>query len=213
MSMAWRWSEHYTDQSTDQGFQFKFTCERCGDAYPSTFKPNTVATINSLLRGAGELLGGFFSDASRATSQIGGTLAGPQKDAALKEAIAEVEPRFGKCSRCGNWMCRKSCYNAAKRMCKTCAPVGKEEESALRDHHVREQVANDLAVEEEHRLAARKKEAAAACPDCGAATLGKKFCPGCGKKLAAAASAFCGECGAKMTPGSKFCGECGAKGG
>lgn len=211
--MAWNWTEHYSDESTDAGFQFKFNCERCGDAYRSTFQANTMATVSSLLRGAGELLGGFFSDASRATSQIGGTLAGPQKDAALKRAIAEVEPRFGKCARCGNWACRKSCFNVKRRMCKGCAPIGAEESTALRDHHVRESVSNDLALEENERLLQKQKEAKACCADCGVPTLGKKFCPGCGKKLQAATSAFCGECGAAFTPGSKFCGECGAKSG
>ena len=74
---------------------------------------------------------------------------------------------------------------------KQCAPIAEEEESSIRAEHVRTQVA-------------------AKCPECGAPTVGKKFCPGCGAKLAAAA-AFCGDCGAKLSPGAKFCGECGAK--
>jgi predicted amidophosphoribosyltransferase len=45
-------------------------------------------------------------------------------------------------------------------------------------------------------MSAKGKQSTAKCPDCGVATLGKKFCPGCGAKLVAAA--FCGDCGAKQ---------------
>jgi uncharacterized OB-fold protein len=95
-------------------------------------------------------------------------------------------------------------------MCKRCAPIAEEEESSIRAEHVRTQVTNDLFLEENQRMSAKGKQVAAKCPECGAPTLGKKFCPGCGAKLAAAA-AFCGDCGAKLSPGAKFCGECGAK--
>jgi hypothetical protein len=83
-------------------------------------------------------------------------------------------------------------------MCKQCAPIAEEEESAIRAEHVRTQVANDLFLEENRRMSAKGREVAEKCPDCGAPTLGKKFCPGCGKKLAAA-PAFCGDCGAKLS--------------
>jgi hypothetical protein len=124
--------------------------------------------------------------------------------------VEEVKPLFRKCRRCGNWMCEQTCWNGRASMCKQCAPNAEEEESSLRAEHVRTEVTNDLSLEEDQRMSAKSKEVAAQCPDCGTATLGKKFCPGCGKKLAAA-TAFCGDCGAKLTPGSKFCGECGAK--
>jgi hypothetical protein len=209
--MAWNWTEHYSDLSTDQGYQFKFNCERCGDAYTSTFERNAVGTVGSLLRGASSMFGGLYG-ASQAADSLRETLEGPAKDEAFKKAVAEVEPRFGKCQRCGNWVCRKSCFNTPKRMCKHCAPIGEEEATALKADHARTEVSNDLALEEERRVRQKAKEAAATCPDCGVETLGKKFCPGCGKKLAVTNQAFCGECGAKLTPGAKFCGECGAKG-
>jgi predicted amidophosphoribosyltransferase len=76
---------------------------------------------------------------------------------------------------------------------------------------VRTQVTNDVFLEENQRMSAKGREVAAKCPDCGTPTLGKKFCPSCGKKLLATGTAFCGECGVKLTPGAKFCGECGAK--
>jgi len=176
----------------------------------SSFQANTLGVAGSLLRGAGDLLGGIFHQAGASAYEIQRAVGGPQHDAALRRAVEEIKPLFHKCRRCGNWLCEQVCWNATARMCKQCAPVAEEESTALRAEHVREEVSSDLEVEEQQRLAAKAKEAAASCPQCGAATLGKKFCPGCGARLAAA-TAFCGDCGAKLTPGARFCGECGAK--
>jgi predicted amidophosphoribosyltransferase len=93
-------------------------------------------------------------------------------------------------------------------MCKECAPVAEEEETSIRAEHVRTQVSNDLFLEENVRMSARGKEVAGKCPECGEATLGKKFCPGCGHKLAPEITS-CPGCGAKLTPKAKFCGDCG----
>lgn len=203
-------TDNFEDLSTDQGFQFKFRCERCGDGFMSSFQTNTIGVAGSLLRGAGDLLGGIFGQAASGAYEVQRAGGGPQHDAALRAAVLEVKPLFHKCRRCGNWLCERTCWNGMKGMCKQCAPVAEEEESSMRAEHVRTEVANDLSLEEDQRMSVKGKEAAAKCPDCGTPTLGKKFCPGCGKKLGAAVG-FCGDCGAKLSPGSKFCGECGAK--
>ncbi len=182
-------TDNFEDLSTDQGFQFKFHCERCGDGFMSSFQTNTIGVAGSLLRGAGSLLGGIFGQAASGAYEVQRAVGGPQHDAALQAAVEEVKPLFRKCRRCGDWLC---------------------EQTSIRAEHVRTQVANDLFLEENQRMSAKGKEVAAKCPQCGAPTLGKKFCPGCGAKLAAA-TAFCGDCGAKLSPGAKFCGECGAK--
>jgi hypothetical protein len=96
-------------------------------------------------------------------------------------------------------------------MCKQCAPIAEEVETRVRAQFVQTQVQNDTQLEEEQRRAAKVAEVEATCESCGARTLGKKFCPSCGKPAAVAAAAFCGDCGAKSTPGSTFCGDCGAK--
>ncbi len=179
-------ADNYQDLSTDQGFQFKFRCERCGDGFMSTFRTNTLGMAGSLLRGAGD-------------------------DAAVRAAVEEVKPLFRKCRRCGDWMCERTCWNGAAEMCKRCAPMAEEEESSMRAEHVRTQVTNDLFLEENRRMSLKGEQAAAQCPDCGTPTLGRRFCPGCGRKLMASASAFCGECGTRLSPAAKFCGECGAK--
>jgi hypothetical protein len=203
-------TDNFEDLSTDQGFQFKFHCERCGDGFMSSFQTNAIGVAGSLLRGAGNLLGGILGQAASGAYEVQRAVGGPQHDAALRAAVEEVKPLFRKCRRCGNWLCEQTCWNGKAGMCKQCAPLAEEEESSIRAEHVRTQVTNDLFLEENQRMSAKGKEVAAKCPDCGAPTLGKKFCPGCGEKLAAA-TAFCGDCGAKLSPGAKFCGECGAK--
>ena len=43
-------TDNYEDLSTDQGFQFKFRCERCGDGFMSTFQTNALGVAGSLLQ-------------------------------------------------------------------------------------------------------------------------------------------------------------------
>ena len=141
-------TDNFEDLSTDQGFQFKFRCERCGDGFMSSFQTNTIGVAGSLLRGAGDLLGGIFGQAASGAYEVQRAVGGPQHDAALRAAVDEVKPLFHKCRRCGNWLCERTCWNGTKGMCKQCAPVAEEEESSMRAEHVRTEVANDLSLEE-----------------------------------------------------------------
>jgi hypothetical protein len=201
--------QNYEDLSSEMGFQFKFHCDRCGDGFVSTFQKNPLGMAGGLLRGAGSLLGGVISSAGYGAEQLERAVAGPKHDKALDDAVQEIKPLFLKCRRCGKWICRQTCYNKTAEMCKDCAPVAEEEETSMRAEHVRDQVTNDMFLEENVRMSAKGKEVAAACPKCGAKTMGQKFCPSCGEKLIA--ETFCPKCGKKLAPGAKFCGECGAK--
>jgi len=202
-------TDNYQDLSTDMGFQFKFNCERCGDGYMSTFRSNAIGVVGGLLRGASSFLGGALGNVGHTAYEVQRAVGGPQHDAALRQAVEEVKPLFKKCRRCGDWVCEKVCWNKHNDMCKRCAPVAEEEETSIRSEHVRTQVSNDLFLEENKRMSEKGKEVAAKCPECGSATLGKKFCPQCGHKMAPAES-FCKQCGVKLTPNCKFCGDCGA---
>ncbi len=59
-------TKNHDDLSTDMGYQFKFHCDKCGNGYMSSFIPSKLGTAGALLRGASQLLGGFFSSAGRA---------------------------------------------------------------------------------------------------------------------------------------------------
>lgn len=201
---------NYDDLSTDMGFQFKFNCERCGSGYLSSHRSNKLGVAGGFLRGASNFIGSSLGRGADSAYSIQQAVGGKQHDAALREAVKEIRPRFQQCRNCGNWLCEKICWNAAANMCKQCAPIAEEVATSLRARFVETQVANDTQAEEDRRLVAKEAEAAATCVQCGEATFGKKFCPGCGQPTAIAAAAFCPKCTAKTTPGAKFCGECGA---
>jgi hypothetical protein len=201
---------NHEDLSTERGYQFRFTCERCGDGFMSTYKANTLGVAGSLLRTVGNLFGGLAGNVGNSTYDIQEAIGGPAHDSAFKEAIEEIKPLFRKCRRCGDWMCDTTCWNGNVGMCKQCAPIAEEEEAAIRAEHVRTQVENDLFLEENARMSAKAKQVAANCAHCGEETLGKKFCPNCGEQVVVGPQ-HCGDCGAKWTPGAKFCGDCGAK--
>lgn len=74
-------TDNYQDLSTDQGFQFKFRCERCGDGFMSSFQTNTIGVAGSLLRGAGDLLGGIFGQAASGAYEVQRAVGGSQHDA------------------------------------------------------------------------------------------------------------------------------------
>lgn len=204
-------TDNYEDLSTDTGFQFKFLCERCGNGYMSSFQDNKLGMLGGAMRAASGLLGGVFSRGADSAYEVQQAIGGRQHDAALRKAVAEIRPLFVQCKACGNWCCREVCWNEDAAMCKNCAPVAEEVETRVRAQHVETQVANDLFLEENVRMSAKGKAVAAKCSQCGEPTMGKKFCPSCGAPTESGGSAFCGECGAKLTPGAAFCGDCGAK--
>jgi hypothetical protein len=201
---------NYEDLSTDKGFQFKFYCERCSNGYMSPYQTNAVGVFEEVLRGASSLFGGMFGQAADSAYHVNQAVGGARHDEALRAAVAAIKPSFVQCKRCGEWTCREVCWNSTANLCKQCAPNAAEEESSARAQFVRNQVQHDLELEEEQRLKAKAGELSKACAHCGNDTLGKKFCPECGKPTAVAPQ-NCGACGAKSVPGSKFCGECGGK--
>ena len=61
---------NYNDLSTDNGFQFEFTCNRCGTGYRSSFKEFMLGKASGLLDIAGNLLGGALGRASSVGQQV-----------------------------------------------------------------------------------------------------------------------------------------------
>jgi rRNA maturation endonuclease Nob1 len=129
-------------------------------------------------------------------------------DAAFQRAIAEAQPHFHKCKRCGNWV-DDDCWNAERTLCKSCAPDLQEEYSAIQNEaaimDAREKAQSVDYVSEDQF----KKTIVAACPNCGAKLSGGKFCPECGQPVSA--KKFCTECGKEIQADVKFCPECGAQ--
>jgi hypothetical protein len=208
MTNAVEFTGNYDDLSTDMGFQFKFVCERCDNGYMSSYQSNKVGMMGGFLRGASNFVGDSLGKGADSAYNVQQAIGGKQHDGALRKAVEEIRPLFKQCRNCGNWLCEQICWNKTANMCKACAPIAEEVETSARAQFVATQVNNDQFLEENIRMSEKGKEVARNCDSCGAETLGKKFCPGCGKAVAVGA-AFCGQCGAKATPGAKFCGECG----
>jgi hypothetical protein len=214
MSEVIEFVSNYSDRSTDQGFQFEFSCNRCGAGYRTKFQSWATGTVANVLDGASSLFGGIFGQAANIGERV--KSAGWQKarDDAFSAAIKEIRPSFVQCPKCQSWVCRAKCWNNKRGMCKGCAPDLAVEMSAAQSSKAVEEIWAGAQTADEDKVDpnAWKETVKASCPQCGVPlATNAKFCPECGAKLNTAQ--HCTECGAKMTPGAKFCPECGHKAG
>jgi len=202
-------TDNYQDLSTENGFQFKFVCESCGNGYMSSWKPNTVGIAGSLLRGAGQMFGGVFGTAAAGSYEIQKAVGGPAHDKAMTEAVGEVRPLFHQCKHCGQWVCGEICWNAERSLCTKCAPILQREMASQQAQIAVEQAAEKLRARDQTEGVNFDATTVVVCPACGAEAQGGKFCQACGGSLAPKTD--CQRCGSKLTPGAKFCPECGQK--
>ncbi|HNT30516.1 MAG TPA: zinc ribbon domain-containing protein [bacterium] len=206
-------TDNYQDLSNDQGYQFKFVCERCGNGYMSNFKKSSTGLLSNALNIAGGLFGGKISTIANTSDDVHRMTAGPAHDKAFEEAIEEIRPKFIQCPRCNNWVCRDHCWNEKKGLCKQDAPdLGVEMAAAQSDRSVEEIHRHAAMAEEDKKLATEnwRQNIKASCPKCEAPlATNAKFCPECGEALKARTT--CPACNAKIEPGNKFCPECGGK--
>ena len=201
--------QNYDDLSTDQGYQFRFHCNHCGNGYQSSFVANKIGMAGGFLRAAGGLLGGVLGNVGNSAYEIQRAVGGTAHDHALQEAVQEIKPLFIQCRRCGTWVCKEICWNQDKGLCKQCAPILAEELASAQATVARDQIYVKAQAQDQTHGVNAGLQTAAQCPQCGAATAGGKFCPDCGANLAPKTK--CGECGGSFAPGSKFCPECGAR--
>jgi membrane protease subunit (stomatin/prohibitin family) len=214
MSESIEFTRNYSDLSTEQGFQFEFFCDRCGNGFRSRFKPSMVGTVSGAMEAASSLFGGIFGRAADVTQHVKSASWEKAHDDAFMDATRELKPDFVQCPRCSSWVCRKSCWNTKKGLCKECAPdLGVEMAAAQSSRTVEEVWAHSKVAEEDREMLQEKswrEGVRATCPNCEAPLASNaKFCPECGAKIKG--EAFCTECGVKLAPGAKFCAECGAK--
>ena len=209
-------TRNYSDQSTNQGFQFEFYCDRCGTGYRTGFQAFALGTVSNALDAANSLLGGLFGKAADLGERARSATWEKAHDEAFVKAMEELRPDFVQCPRCSSWVCRKSCWNNQKGLCKQCAPDVGVEMAAAQASKTRDAVwENAQASAEEQKAVAPdqfKSTLRATCPNCNAPlAAGAKFCPECGAKIQA--EKHCTECGARLAADAKFCPECGTKAG
>lgn len=211
MSDSIEFVRNYSDHSTDKGYQFEFHCDRCGTGYRTRFKSSVAGAVTGVLDAASSVFGGLFGTAADLGNRARSATWQKARDEAFEEAVQELKPQFIQCPRCSGWVCRKSCWNTKKGLCKHCAPdLGVEMAAAQASRSVEEVWAHAAMAEEDKKLGKEhwREGIRASCPQCEAPlATNAKFCPDCGAKLKQAA--HCAQCGAKLTPNAKFCPECG----
>ncbi|MBE2197584.1 MAG: zinc ribbon domain-containing protein [Anaerolinea sp.] len=208
-------TRNYADQSTDKGFQFEFYCDRCGNGHRTRFQANALGTVSTLMDTANSVFGGLFGRAADLSERARSAAWERAHDEAFSEAADEIHPLFAQCPNCAAWVCRKSCWNDQRGLCKNCAPdLGVTMSTAQSRKAVDAAWENAAMSDDDKRTVSGGwgETITATCPHCGAPQPGKaKFCAECGGKLQS--SAHCIECGSKLAPGAKFCPECGHKAG
>jgi len=200
-----QFTKNYTDRSNDQGFQFEFFCDKCGNGFVSRFQPSTMGMAAGILRAAGSVFGGALGRAGWAGDQVKDVFRGKAWDEAFAKAVEEGRAKFKQCTRCGKWVCPEVCWNEKRSLCEECAPDLQEEAAAAQAQAAVEQVrekARSVNLVDEVDMGAHQ---VAACPHCNARVEGGKFCPECGKPLTSRAT--CKKCGTQFD--GKFCPECG----
>src|SRR5512142_964316 len=176
-----KFTRNHQDKCTDNGFQFEFYCDRCGNGYESTFQGSATGTISGALDTAANIFGGLFNAAAQIGDRAHSAAWQQQKDAAFQKAIEEVKPHFVQCRRCGKWVCKEVCWNTQRGMCKECAPDLEQEYSAAQTQAAIQQ-AQQVAQQATYVTADKFKETiVGTCLNCGADLKGGKFCPECGK--------------------------------
>ena len=201
-------TDNVSDLSNTEGYQFEFQCERCGNGYRSPFQRNVAETGRGLLRAASGLFGGALNNVVNATDEImdRGTNSAA-KDKALAEAGEAVRGHFKQCRGCGDWVCVDVCWNDEIGQCVRCSPDVAQELSKAQAAVQIEQIQEKVRETDWTQGIDTTTRAKVACPTCGAAVDGGKFCGECGGKLSP--TTFCTECGNELKAAAKFCAECG----
>lgn len=201
-----KFTRNHRDLSTDNGFQFEFFCDRCGNGYQSTFESSATGMASQALDTAASLFGGILG----AAAQIGGKAHSvaweKQHDEAFKRAVEEVKPYFKQCKRCGKWV-DDTCWNPQRGLCLDDAPDTAAEMSAIQSEAMFQDAREKAATVDYVSADQFKQTIVATCPHCGAQAGTGKFCANCGKPLSA--EKFCSNCGKPVKVGAKFCPECG----
>jgi ribosomal protein L40E len=213
MSKKIEFVQNYSDLSTQKGFQFEFYCNRCRSGFRTKFKPSLTGKVSGVLDAASSVFGGIFGRAADIGDRIHSAGWEKAHDEAFEEALNELKPEFIQCPRCSSWVCRSSCWNTKKGLCKECAPdLGVEMSAAQASRSVEEVWAHACMSDEDKKLSENnwKETIKATCPKCEKPLASNaKFCPECGASLIN--KEVCPTCGAKLNPEAKFCQECGQK--
>src|SRR3954447_17130490 len=111
MSMI-EFTANHSDHSNDNGFQFEFHCDKCGNGHMSSFVASKIGVATGFLRAASSLFGGsnLLNNVANAGQYAKDSVRGKARDDAFAAAVAEGKKHFKQCSRCGHWVCPDVCW-------------------------------------------------------------------------------------------------------
>jgi len=213
-------TENFSDNSTDAGFQFTFFCDLCHEGYKTEFTESKTYKKAGLLRGLGKavslgasILGqsGVGSSIERGSSILTERFEGMspdwnrEHDAAFELAQNEAKGHFQRCPKCKKWVCEND-WNEQEGLCVDDAPRAAVEVAAARAGKMVEDIKEKAKGTQVFTGEIESRQTI--CPQCGKPAGEGKFCNNCGASLA---FIKCPKCGAKSPTGTRFCGECGAK--
>src|SRR5436190_10634901 len=134
MSETW-FADNYTDMSVQSGvnagFQFQFSCERCGDAYRTPFAPYRKAQAAGWIDRAAGIFGGILGQADGAAESLAQAGWKSAWDDSFRQSVAQAKAHFKRCSRCYQYVCAR-CFNAQTGLCLNCAPDAEVEMQAAK---------------------------------------------------------------------------------
>lgn len=212
-------TDNFTENSTEAGFQFTFDCSNCGEGYQTKFIPSktysmgkAAKTIGNVFGAAAQMLGKYNigSGVDRATDALGDKFGEmspawrKEHDEAFERAQVEAKAHFYRCPKCTNWVC-ENCWNEQEGLCVKCAPREAVEVAAARAKKKSQDIETKAGATQVFTGPIEGKQTL--CPACGKPAGTGKFCVNCGASLSLV---ICSKCGAKNPAGTSFCGECGS---
>ena len=203
-------TRNFEDKSTEQGFQFVFKCDVCGDGYESTFVASRVAKKKNLFN----KVSSFGSMVNR-NAYYAGALGGQayqtpewekEREQAFQQASNEAMSHFHRCPRCHKYVCDLDWNEEAGGLCSDDAPKMASEIGAAKAQAAKEQVWQTAA--QQPQFTGPLETQQTVCPSCGKTSGSGKFCNNCGAPLG---MKKCAKCGTDNNPSVNFCGNCGNK--
>ncbi len=211
-------TDNFTDNSTEAGFQFTFYCDLCQEGYKTQFIESKTYKKAGLLRGLGKALtigatvlgrSGIGSTIERGTDILTERFEGmspewhKEHEQAFRLAQNEAKGHFYRCPKCTKWLCEND-WNEQEGLCTECAPRESVEVASARAVKMVEDIKAKATKTEVFKGEVDRRQTI--CPQCGKPSGAGKFCNHCGASLSLIQ---CPKCGAKSPAGTRFCGECG----
>ena len=202
-------TRNYEDRSTEEGFQFVFKCDVCGDGYESSFVGSNSAKKKAFFN----KVSSFGSMVNR-NAVFAGALGGQayqtpewnkEREEVFLKASNEAMSHFHRCPRCHKYVC-DSDWNDEASLCSEDAPMMAQEAGAAKAQAMKEQVW--AAAKTQTQFSGEVSYSQTVCPSCGKTSGSGKFCNNCGAPLG---MRKCSNCGTDNNPGVNFCGSCGTK--